>query len=73
MAMAPTFFITTPALMMSFVFPGYFAYLVILASVNIGLSFSDFLYLNQFMRAPRQCVIENAKDGYDILIRNQEI
>ncbi|MBP2004131.1 DUF3267 domain-containing protein [Halobacillus andaensis] len=73
MAMAPTFFITTPALVMSFVFPGYFAYLVILASVNIGLSFSDFLYLNQFIRAPRQCIIENAKDGYDILIRNQEI
>lgn len=72
-AIAPTFFITLPALMMSVVFPGYFAYLVIFASVNIGLSFSDFLYLNQFIRAPRKCVIENAKEGYDILVRNQEI
>ncbi|WP_173917015.1 DUF3267 domain-containing protein [Halobacillus sp. Marseille-Q1614] len=73
MALAPTFLITLPALMMSFVFPNYFAYLIIFASVNIGLSFSDFLYLNQFMKAPRQCVIENAKDGYDILVRRQKI
>ncbi|MFC7320179.1 DUF3267 domain-containing protein [Halobacillus campisalis] len=73
MALAPTFFITMPALVMAYAFPGYFAYLVIFASVNIGLSFSDFLYLNQFVRAPRKCLIENAKEGYDILVRNQEI
>ncbi|MCP3026755.1 DUF3267 domain-containing protein [Halobacillus sp. A5] len=73
MALSPTFFITAPAIVMSFALPGYFAYLVILAAVNIGLSFSDYLYLNQFIRAPRQCIIENAKDGYDILVRNPEI
>ncbi|WP_082234715.1 DUF3267 domain-containing protein [Halobacillus massiliensis] len=73
MALAPTLLITLPALMMGYVFPSYFAYLIIFASVNIGLSFTDFLYLNQFMRAPRRCVIENAKGGYDILIRRPKI
>ncbi|UOR13210.1 DUF3267 domain-containing protein [Halobacillus amylolyticus] len=73
MALAPTFLITMPALMMSFIFPGYFAYLVLFAAVNIGLSFSDFLYLNQFARAPRRCVISNSKSGYDILIQRPEL
>ncbi len=72
MALAPTFFITFPTIIMSCVFPNYFAYLVIFAAVNIGLSFPDFLYLNYFAKAPRKCVIENAKDGYDILIRQRE-
>lgn len=73
MALSPTLFITFPALVMSCVFPNHFAYLVIFAAVNIGLSFSDFLYLNYFARAPRKCLIENAKEGYDILIRQHEI
>ncbi|WP_240339760.1 DUF3267 domain-containing protein [Halobacillus ihumii] len=73
MAMAPTLLITVPALMMSVIFPGYFAYLVIFAAVNIGLSLPDFLYLNQFARAPRRCVIANSKNGYDILIQRPEL
>ncbi|MCA0983890.1 DUF3267 domain-containing protein [Halobacillus yeomjeoni] len=72
MALAPTVFITMPALVMSLVFPHYFAYLILFAAVNIGLSFSDFLYLNHFAKAPRKCVIENAKEGYDILIQQRE-
>ncbi|MBN8233637.1 DUF3267 domain-containing protein [Halobacillus kuroshimensis] len=68
MALAPTFLITVPTLVMSYVFPNYFAYLVLFASVNIGLSFSDFLYVSHFAKAPKKCIIENAKDGYDILI-----
>ncbi|MFG6116261.1 DUF3267 domain-containing protein [Halobacillus sp. MO56] len=71
MALAPTLFITLPGLAMSYVFPGYFAYFVLFSAVNIGLSFTDYLYLNQFIRAPRRCVIENAKDGYDILIKRK--
>ncbi|MFD1017754.1 DUF3267 domain-containing protein [Thalassobacillus hwangdonensis] len=71
MALAPTLFITLPSLSMGYVFPNYFAYFVLFASVNIGLSFPDFLYINHFMRAPKQCIIENAKDGYDILIQRK--
>ncbi|MBA2174568.1 DUF3267 domain-containing protein [Halobacillus locisalis] len=73
MALAPTLFITVPALVTSMVFPNYFAYLVIFAAVNIGLSFSDFLYVHYFAKAPRECIIENAKEGFDILIRQHEL
>jgi hypothetical protein len=72
MALAPTLFITVPAIVMSCVFPNYYAYLILFAAVNIGLSFSDFLYLNYFAKAPRKCIIENAKEGYDILIQRRE-
>lgn len=68
MALAPTMLITFPALIMGYMFPHYFAYFVLLASVNIGLSFPDYLYLNHFAKAPKKCLIENAKEGYDILI-----
>ncbi|MBM7554127.1 DUF3267 domain-containing protein [Thalassobacillus pellis] len=72
MAFAPTLFLTLPGIAMSYIFPNYFAYFVIFTAVNIGLSFTDFLYLNQFLRAPRKCIIENAKDGYDILIKQKK-
>ncbi|RWZ55228.1 DUF3267 domain-containing protein [Halobacillus fulvus] len=73
MALSPTFLITVPALVASSVFPNYYAYFIIFAAVNIGLSFSDFLYLNYFAKAPKKCIIENAKEGYDILVRHPEI
>ncbi len=72
MALAPTLLMTLPALFMACVFPNYYAYFVLFAAMNIGLSFTDYLYLNQFARAPRRCIIENAKEGYDILIQRKE-
>ncbi|GGD23879.1 DUF3267 domain-containing protein [Pontibacillus salipaludis] len=67
-ALAPTVLLSVPGLITSFVFPNYFAYIILFTAVNIGLSFTDFLCVNQFMRAPKQCIIENVRDGYDILI-----
>ncbi|SDJ88860.1 DUF3267 domain-containing protein [Sediminibacillus albus] len=66
--LAPALLITIPGLISSYVFINYYVYFLLFLSVNIGLSFTDFLYANQVMKAPRKCVIENAKDGYDILI-----
>lgn len=68
MALAPTLLLTIPGLITSYVFPGYYAYIILFTSVNIGLSFTDFICVRQFVRAPKQCIIENVKDGYDILI-----
>ncbi|SDJ43097.1 DUF3267 domain-containing protein [Salimicrobium halophilum] len=72
MALGPTLFITIPSYMMAFMFPDYFVYFMIITSVNVAMSFTDFLYLYHFMKAPRRCIIENAKDGYDILIHRKE-
>ncbi|WP_181349239.1 DUF3267 domain-containing protein [Thalassobacillus sp. CUG 92003] len=71
MALSPTLFITLPGLVMGYVLPDYFAYFVLFSAVNIGLSFSDFLYIHYFMKAPRKCIIENAKEGYDILVQQK--
>ncbi|MBO8156180.1 MAG: DUF3267 domain-containing protein [Bacillaceae bacterium] len=69
MWLAPTLLITAPCLVLAALFPGYYPYLLVFAAVNIGLSFTDFLYIKQFLHAPKKCIIENARDGYDILIK----
>lgn len=68
-ALAPTLLLTVPGLVSSYAFPSYFPYILLFTSVNIGLSFTDFLCVKQFIKAPKKCVIENAKDDYDILIQ----
>ncbi|KGX92603.1 hypothetical protein N781_14830 [Pontibacillus halophilus JSM 076056 = DSM 19796] len=73
MALAPTLLLTIPGLIACYVFPNYFAYILLFTCINIGLSFFDFLCVRHFLRAPRKCIIENAKDGYDILIQNTEV
>lgn len=72
MAIAPTVFLTIPAIISSGVFPSFFTYFLIFSAVNIGLSFTDFLYVNQFLKAPRKCIIENAREGFDILIKRYQ-
>lgn len=64
----PTVFITIPCLIASYLFPSSFAYFLIIASMNIGLSFTDFIYMSRFIRAPKKCIVENDGTGYDILI-----
>ncbi|KGX85273.1 DUF3267 domain-containing protein [Pontibacillus litoralis] len=68
-ALGPTLLLTIPGLISSFVFPSFHAYIVLLTSVNIAFSLSDFICVRQFLIAPKQCIIENGRDSYDILIR----
>ncbi|WP_246050122.1 DUF3267 domain-containing protein [Aquibacillus sediminis] len=67
--LGPTLFITVPGLISSYLFVEYYAYFILFISVNIGLSFTDFIYIGKLCKAPKKCVIENAKDGYDILVK----
>lgn len=69
LALGPSILLTLPLLIMANIFVGYMPYLMLLASFNIALSFTDFLYVHQFFKAPKRCVIEEAKEGYDILIK----
>lgn len=66
--LAPTIFLTVPGLIASYLFPNYFAYCLIFTAFNIGLSYTDFLYAIRLIKAPKKCIVENAKDGYDILV-----
>lgn len=69
LALGPSILLTLPLLIMANLFIGYMPYLMLLASFNIALSFTDFLYVHHFFKAPKRCIIEEAKDGYDILIK----
>ncbi|MCT2535562.1 DUF3267 domain-containing protein [Aquibacillus koreensis] len=66
--LAPTLFITIPGLVSSYLFADYFAYFLILTAINIGLSFTDYIYVAKLLRAPKKCIVENDDDGYDILV-----
>ncbi|MEH7222680.1 DUF3267 domain-containing protein [Bacillus sp. JJ1566] len=64
----PFLFITILTLGSCIVFPGYIHYFSIIAAINFGLCVPDFIYLGQFIKAPRSCTVEEIDDGYDILI-----
>lgn len=66
--LAPTVFLTLPGLIASYLYIDYFAYFLIFSSVNIGISYTDFIYTGKFIRAPRKCIVENDGTGYDILV-----
>ncbi|GAA0490716.1 DUF3267 domain-containing protein [Salinibacillus aidingensis] len=69
MWLGPTLFLTIPALIAGFVLADYYPYILLFTAFNIGLSLKDYYYCKQFLKAPKKCKIENAKDGYDILIQ----
>ncbi|WLR42839.1 DUF3267 domain-containing protein [Bacillus carboniphilus] len=50
-------------------FPNYFHYFSIALAFHIGCCVPDFVCINQMIRAPRFCMIEEVEDGYDILVR----
>lgn len=66
----PFLFITALMLGACVVFPGYIHYFSIIAAINFGLCVPEFIYLGQFIKAPKSCTVEEIEDGYDILIRN---
>lgn len=67
--LAPTLLLTVPGIISGYLFPGYFVYFLVFTAVNIGSSCTDFFYIKQVFKAPRRCLVENARDGYDILIQ----
>ncbi|SES98834.1 Putative zincin peptidase [Salinibacillus kushneri] len=67
----PTLFLTVPGLITGAVLGNYYPYILLFVALNIGMSFKDFFYIKQFLKAPKKCKIEDAKDGYDILIQKK--
>ncbi|MFP3359736.1 DUF3267 domain-containing protein, partial [Planococcus sp. SIMBA_143] len=58
-ALAPAVTITTAAIVASVYMPAYVSFFSILAAVNLGFSFSDFLYASQVLRAPKNAYVED--------------
>lgn len=71
-ALFPTFVLTIPGIAAGYAFPEYDAWILILSSIHIGISFSDFVLVKQIIQAPKRSVIESGKEGIDILLKIQQ-
>ncbi|SHG66856.1 DUF3267 domain-containing protein [Ornithinibacillus halophilus] len=68
-AIAPTFFITLPGIMMSWLVVDYYVYTLILTSIHVGMTYVDFLYIHHIAKAPKKSFVENGNNGFDILLK----
>ncbi len=68
-ALSPAFIITAAAITASVYLPSYVSFFSILAAINLGFSFSDFLYASQVLRAPKNAYVEDRSEGFHILIK----
>ncbi len=68
-ALSPAVIITVAAIVASVYMPTYVSFFSILAAINLGFSFSDFLYASQVLRAPKHAYVEDRSEGFHILIK----
>ncbi|GIO25683.1 DUF3267 domain-containing protein [Ornithinibacillus bavariensis] len=68
-AISPTMFITIPGIIASFLFPSIYVYFLLATSLNIGISFIDFLSIRHILSAPKNAYVENGDEGFDILLK----
>ncbi len=66
--LTPFIMVTSLMLYGCVIFPQYIHYFSIITAVHLGLCVSDFIYVKQMLLAPKSCIVEDIKDGYDILI-----
>ncbi|WP_164669576.1 DUF3267 domain-containing protein [Virgibacillus doumboii] len=69
-AFAPTMFITIPGIMATYIFAEYYVYFLLFTSVHIAITFTDFLYIINISKAPKQSLIENNNNEFAILIKS---
>lgn len=55
-----------------FLFPEYGHYIAILFALNSGMSAFDFIYIKALFSSPKNTLIEENEDGYDILVEDGE-
>lgn len=68
-ALAPTIFITIPAMTASYILKDYYVYFLLFTATHIGISFLDLLYVRHIIKAPKRAFIDNRNDEFDILIK----
>lgn len=66
----PFIIITSSLLYACFLFPHYFHYITILIAYQTGLSVSDLVCAYYIFRAPKDAMIEENDDGFEILVTN---
>lgn len=65
--------ITVVLVFACFLFPHYIHYITILIAYQTGLSVSDLVYAYSIIRAPKEALIEENDDGFEILVTNNVV
>ncbi|MBC5636623.1 DUF3267 domain-containing protein [Ornithinibacillus sp. BX22] len=68
-ALTPTIVLTFPGIIASLLFPSIYVYFLLFTSINVGMSFLDFLSIKHIIKAPRQSFVEKDDQGFDILLK----
>ncbi|MFD2042774.1 DUF3267 domain-containing protein [Ornithinibacillus salinisoli] len=68
-ALAPTVMITIPGVVLSFLIPEFYVYILLYTSIHIGITCIDFIYIIHIIKAPKESLVENSNDGFDILLK----
>jgi hypothetical protein len=66
---SPTILITFTGIISTYFFAEYYLYLLLFTCIHIGISFLDFWYVNQIIRAPKDAYVQGENDGFDILLK----
>ncbi|MCR6110232.1 DUF3267 domain-containing protein [Bacillus sp. A301a_S52] len=64
---APAFILTLLSIVGAIIFPHLVHYIAMMSAFNMGICVYDYLNFRQIKRAPRQCLIEETRDGFYIL------
>lgn len=71
-ALSPTFLVTLPLIGLSFYFVDYYVYILLIVSLHLGMSFTDFLYVRQLANAPSKALVDNGVGQFDVLLKEAE-
>lgn len=55
-----------------FLFPEYGHYIAILFALNSGMSSFDFIYIKALFSSPKNTLVEETEDGYDLLVEDEK-
>lgn len=65
---APFIIITLSLTLLGIQFPFYMHYFCMATAFHIGICIPDFIFINQIIKAPKKCYIEEYDDGFEVLI-----
>lgn len=67
-ALSPTILITIPTIVASFYFSNYYVFIALFASIHLGISLRDFIFIHHIIKAPKKALIEDDSEGFSVLL-----
>ncbi|SER73863.1 DUF3267 domain-containing protein [Salipaludibacillus aurantiacus] len=64
---SPAFLLTAVSIAGAFLFPHLVHYIAMMSALNVGICVYDFMNFKQIKSAPKECLIEETRDGFYVL------